>query len=137
MDRIQTLWAPRALSLLRIVAGLLFLEHGAMKILAFPAGPGLFRLSPLSTASGLIELVGGALAVLGLFVRPAAFIMSGEMAVAYFMAHLPRGFLPLVNQGEAAILYCFVYLYLAAAGGGPWGLDAWRAARRGNATQTV
>ncbi len=127
MSQIETVWAPRALSLLRVVAGLLFLEHGVAKVFGFPTGPGLFHLAPLAVASGLIETIGGALVVLGLFTRLAAFIMSGEMAVAYFMAHLPHGFLPLANHGEAAILYCFIFLYLAAAGGGAWSLDAARA----------
>ena len=126
MDAIRTVWAPRALSLLRIVTGLLFLEHGMMKVFGFPAGPGLFHLPPLLMLAGLIEVVGGVLVILGLFTRPAAFIMSGEMAVAYFMYHLPLGFLPLVNKGESAILYCFIFLYLAAAGGGAWSLDAAR-----------
>jgi putative oxidoreductase len=125
MSKLET-WSPRALSLLRIVAGLLFMEHATMKFFAFPAampGPG----GPLPTmimAAGAIELVGGALIALGLFTRPAAFLASGTMAVAYFMAHAPKSFWPAVNMGEAAILYCFIFLYLAFAGPGSWSLDA-------------
>jgi putative oxidoreductase len=119
-------WSPRLLSVLRIMAGLLFMQHGTAKLLGFPyvemlAGTPLFSIFGLS---GLLELVGGALLVLGLFTRPTAFILSGEMAVAYFMAHAGQSFFPLINQGEAAVLYCFVFLYFAAAGPGPWSLDA-------------
>ena len=123
-------WAPRALAVLRIVAGLLFIEHGLQKLFAFPAAPPF----PLPAAFSLLwigailEVVGGLLVALGLFARPAAFIISGEMAVAYFMAHAPRGFFPIVNGGEGAILYCFIFLYIAAAGPGAWSLD--RAIRR-------
>jgi putative oxidoreductase len=122
-------WAPRVLSLLRIVTGLLFLEHGTQKLLGFPlraagtAGPDLMSL--LGIQAGL-ELVGGVLIVLGFFTRPVAFILSGDMAVAYFYSHYPRNFFPILNGGDAAILYCFIYLYLAAAGGGEWSLDAKR-----------
>jgi putative oxidoreductase len=118
-------WTPRLLSVLRIVAGLLFLEHGLSKLVQFPI-PAPAALTPLIIAAGVIELVGGALVAVGLFTRVAAFIMSGEMAVAYFMAHAPQGFYPLVNRGEAAILFCFIFLYIAAAGPGPWSLDAKR-----------
>jgi putative oxidoreductase len=118
-------WSPRLLSVLRIVAGLLFLEHGASKLLQFPI-PAPMALSALLIAAGVIELVGGALVAVGLFTRLAAFIMSGEMAIGYFMFHAPRSFFPLVNQGDAAILYCFIFLYLAAAGPGPWSIDAKR-----------
>ncbi len=124
MESVRTTWAPRALSLLRIVAGLLFVEHGLAKVFGFPAGPGLFHLPPLFMAAGLIEFVGGTLLVLGLFTRAAAFVMSGEMAIAYFSMDLPRSFLPLANHGEAVILYCFTFLYIAAAGGGAWTVDA-------------
>jgi len=119
-------WSPRVLSLLRIIFGLLFLEHGLMKLFHFPAPqPGApDPLPPLELAAGVIELVGGVLLTLGLFTRAAAFICSGEMAVAYFMAHAPKGFYPALNMGEAAILYCFVFFYLAFAGAGPWSLDA-------------
>jgi putative oxidoreductase len=119
-------WAPRVLSLLRIVAALLFMEHGLMKLLHFPAPqPGApDPLPPILVAAAWLEVVGGGLLALGLFTRPVAFILSGEMAVAYFMAHAPQGLYPALNQGEAAVLYCFVFLYLAFAGGGEWSLDA-------------
>jgi putative oxidoreductase len=119
-------WSPRLLSVLRIVAALLFLQHGLAKLLHFPhvAMFDQLQLFSLLGLAGVIELVGSALLLIGLFTRPAAFIMSGEMAVAYFMAHGPRGFFPILNQGELALLFCFVFLYLAAAGGGPWSLDA-------------
>jgi len=123
---LQSVWAPRLLSILRIVAALIFMEHGTQKLLGFPvserAAPELLSLSGIA---GILELVGGALLVLGLFTRPVAFILSGEMAVAYWMAHAPQSFFPVNNGGDAAILYCFVFLYLFAAGGGPWSLDAW------------
>ncbi len=118
-------WTPYALALLRIVAGLLFIEHGTQKLFAFPIAPAF----PLPAAFSLLwigavlESVGGLLIVLGLFTRPVAFVLAGEMAVAYFMFHAPRGFFPIVNGGEGAILFCFVFLYLAAAGPGTWSLD--------------
>lgn len=119
-------WAPRALSLLRIVAALLFMEHGLMKLFQFPAPqPGAPDPLPMMLmAAALIEVVGGGLIALGLFTRIAAFVCSGQMAVAYFMAHAPQGFSPALNGGEAAILFCFVFLYLVFAGGGIWSLDA-------------
>jgi putative oxidoreductase len=102
------------------------MQHGAQKLLSFPAPPpappALFSLLGLA---GLLELFGGLFLLLGLFTRPVAFVLSGFMAVAYFMAHATQGFWPLLNRGELAVLYCFVFLYLAAAGGGPWSLDAW------------
>ena len=96
------------------------------KLIGFPAVPTFANVQPLSLfgAAGIIELIGGALLVLGLFTRPVAFILSGEMAVAYFMSHSPKGFFPLVNGGTLAIMYCFAFLYLATAGAGPWSLDA-------------
>jgi putative oxidoreductase len=122
-------WEPRMLSILRIMVGLLFLEHGLAKILDFPHQPNrspyaLFTLVP--GFQGLLELVGGLLLALGLFTRPVAFVLSGNMAVAYFMAHAPRGFFPLLNGGELAIVYCFVFLYFSVAGGGEWSLDRLR-----------
>lgn len=119
-------WAPRVLSLLRIIAALLFMEHGLMKLFHFPAAqPGApDPLPPLLLAAAWIEVVGGGLIALGLFTRAAAFICSGQMAVAYFMAHGSQGFWPALNGGEAAILYCFIFLYLVFAGGGLWSLDA-------------
>ncbi|MET0272931.1 MAG: DoxX family protein [Phenylobacterium sp.] len=120
------LWAPRVLSILRIVAALLFMQHGLMKLFEFPGPqPGApDPLPPLLLAAAWIEVVGGGLIALGLFTRAAAFICSGQMAVAYFMAHAPQGFYPALNGGEGAVLYCFVFLYLVFAGGGPWSLDA-------------
>jgi putative oxidoreductase len=123
-DELETVWAPRVLSILRIVAALIFMEHGTQKLLGFPPsedpGPAVLTLSGIA---GLLELVGGPLLALGLFTRPVAFVLSGEMAFAYWMAHAPRSFFPVVNDGDAAILYCFVFLYLAVAGGGAWSLD--------------
>ena len=112
------------LSVLRLVSGLLFLEHGTMKLLHFPPSdhPAM-PLTPVILTAGLLELIGGALLSAGLFTRLVAFVLSGEMAVAYFMAHAPKSFYPALNGGEAAILFCFTFLYLAAAGGGPWSLD--------------
>jgi putative oxidoreductase len=123
-------WEPRMLSILRIMLGLLFLEHGLAKLLDFPHPPNhvpyaLITLNP--GLQGLLELVGGFLLALGLFTRPVAFVLAGDMAVAYFMAHSPRGFFPLLNGGELAIVYCFVFLYLWFAGGGEWSLDRLRA----------
>jgi putative oxidoreductase len=121
-------WSPQLLSVLRIIAGLLFFAHGTAKLLGFPqvemfAGLQLFSLMGLA---GVLELVGGALLVIGLFSRLTAFILAGEMAVAYFMEHAPQSFHPMINQGEAAILFCFIFLYIAAAGPGPWSVDASR-----------
>ncbi len=118
-------WSPRVLSLLRIMAALLFMEHGLMKLIHFPAPqPGVpIPLPPLLVVAEWIEVVGGTLIVLGLFTRWAAFICSGEMAAAYFLFHAPHGFWPALNEGDAAILFCFVFLYLIFAGGGAWSLD--------------
>ena len=123
-------YSSQLLSVLRIMAGLLLLQHGTAKYLNFPVGP-MNNASPMtmSGVAGLIELIGGALIVLGLFTRPAAFIISGMTAVAYFYAHAPAGFFPILNRGELVALYCFVFLYLAAAGGGAWSIDRlWRGA---------
>ena len=119
-------WTPRILSVLRIVAGFLFMAHGSAKILHIPEVPNFEHLPLFSLigVAGLLELVGGALVMLGLFTRPAAFVLSGEMAFAYFIAHAPHAFLPLLNKGESAVLYCFLFLYLAFAGAGPWSVDA-------------
>jgi putative oxidoreductase len=124
------LWSPRVLSLVRIVAALLFMEHGLMKLAHFPAPqPGVpTPLPPLLVVAAVIEVIGGGLILVGLFTRAAAFIASGEMALGYFMAHAPKSFWPSINQGDAAILFCFVFLYLAFAGGGAWSLD--RAVRK-------
>lgn len=119
--------APVMLSVLRIMTGLLFLEHGMQKFLSFPpgqaAGMGWTFANPAAYA-GIVELIGGALIALGLFTRPAAFIASGTMAVAYWIAHAPKEFFPVNNMGDAAILYCFVFLYFVFAGPGPWSIDA-------------
>jgi putative oxidoreductase len=115
---------PHFLSALRVATGLLFLQHGTTKLLSFPLTPMSGGTDGMTLTTGALELVGGALIVLGLFTRPVAFILSGMMAVAYFMAHAPQGFYPLLNGGELAALYCFAFLYLSAAGGGPWSLDA-------------
>jgi putative oxidoreductase len=130
-SQICAAWAPRLLSVLRIMSGLLYLQHGTAKLFTFPHVAMFDNMQMMSMlgAAGVLEFVGGVLLVLGLFTRPAAFILSGQMAVAYFMAHAPHGFVPILNQGELAILYCFVFLYLAAAGPGPWSLDVLR--RRG------
>lgn len=121
-------WAPRLLSVLRIMAGLLFLQHGTAKHLKIPALPAFAKVDPLSLSgvAGMFELAGGVLLILGLFTRCTAFVLSGLMAFAYFLAHVPRGFYPIANAGELAVLYCFVFLYIAAAGPGPWSLDAAR-----------
>jgi putative oxidoreductase len=128
VDAISTAWAPRLLSILRIMAGLLLLQHGTGKLLHFPPGafPANFNLMSMPGSAGFIEFVCGILLVLGLFTRPAAFLASGMTAVAYFMAHAPQGFYPILNRGELTVLYCFVFLYLAAAGPGPWSIDATR-----------
>jgi putative oxidoreductase len=121
-------WSARMLSVLRIMTGLLWMEHGTQKFFAFPSpGP---ALTPLLVGQGLLELVGGLLLLIGLFTRPVAFILAGDMAVAYFYAHAPRGFFPAVNGGQLAILFCFVFLYLFVAGGGAWSVDQQRASSR-------
>ncbi|HQS15421.1 DoxX family protein [Reyranella sp.] len=127
-DALGAAWAPRLLSVLRIMTGLLFLQHGTAKLLKIPTIPMFANLSLTSPPgiAGILELVGGVLMILGLFTRSVAFILSGLMAVAYFMAHAPRGFYPILNAGELAALYCFVFLYIAAAGPGPWSIDAAR-----------
>jgi putative oxidoreductase len=124
-----TRWSPILLSVLRIVAALLFMEHGFMKLLLFPAPqPGVPNPLPVMLlAAAWLEIVGGTLLLIGLFTRPVAFILSGEMALGYFMVHAPQSFWPGLNGGDAAILFCFLFLYLAAAGPGPWSVDALRA----------
>ena len=121
-----TAWTPRVLSVLRIVTGLLIIQHGMGKIIGFPVYPVYAKVEMLSLvgAAGLIELIGGALLIAGLCTRPVAFILAGQMAVAYFIGHFPKGFHPLVNGGTLAILYCFTCLYLSTAGAGPWSIDA-------------
>lgn len=121
---------PRALAVLRIVAAFLFLQHGSAKLFGAPhvaMFDGL-QIASLIGLAGILEIVGGALLLLGWLVRPAAFILSGQMAVAYFMAHASKGFAwsPMMNQGEPAVLFCFIFLFLAAAGGGAWSIDGAR-----------
>jgi putative oxidoreductase len=116
-------WQPVLLALLRIVTGLLFVEHATSKFFAFPVPFPVHPLPPMLMAAGVVELVAGVLITIGLFTRLAAFIASGEMAIGYFMMHFPQGFWPVVNKGEAAILFCFVFLYLASAGPGAWSID--------------
>ena len=117
-------WAPRTLALLRVATGFLFISHGLQKILGLPVPPRAETvLWSLSGVAGLMELVGGALIIIGLFTRPVAFLLSGEMAFAYFIAHAPQGFWPLLNRGELAALYSFVFLYFAIAGSGAWSID--------------
>ena len=115
--------SPILLSVLRIITGFLFIQHGTQKWLLFPSGATRATVENLGGIAGLFELVGGALIILGLFTRPVAFVLSGVMAFAYFIAHAPQGFWPILNKGELAALYCFVFLYLAAAGAGPLSLD--------------
>jgi len=126
-------WTPRILGILRIVTAFLFLQHGTAKLLGIPhvAMFDNLQLFSLIGLAGMLELGGGVLILLGLFTRPAAFILSGEMAVAYFMAHAPQGLLPILNQGELAVMYCFVFLYLSVAGAGEFSLDALRRKGKG------
>jgi putative oxidoreductase len=123
-------WTPRALGALRVVTGFLYLQHGTAKLFHVPHSPAFDQLRFFSLVgfAGMLEIVGSLLILLGLFTRPVAFILSGEMAVAYFMAHAPQGhfFMPALNQGEEAVLYCFIFLFLAIAGGGSWSIDAIR-----------
>lgn len=127
---IPTSWSGPILSVLRIITGLLFLAHGTAKLVQWPYVD-MFKdgvpLASIFGIGGLLEIIGGVLIVLGLFTRMTAFVLSGMMAVAYFMFHAPAGFYPIINGGELAIIYSFVFLYLAAAGAGPWSLDAKRA----------
>jgi len=127
-------WSPELLSVLRIVVAFLFILHGTTKWFAFPAavmpGGGVAATGSLAWFAAVIETVGGLLILLGLFTRPVAFILAGEMAVAYFYGHAGRGFWPVLNMGELAVLFCFIFLYFAAAGPGPWSVDALRARRR-------
>jgi putative oxidoreductase len=125
-------WAPYLLSILRIVAAFLFMQVGTAKLFAFPAavmpGGGTAPVASLPGIAGVLEAFGGLFLLLGLFTRPVAFLLSGEMAVAYFLGHAPQGFWPVLNQGTDAALYCFLWLYLSSAGAGPWSLDAKREA---------
>ena len=129
MNDVLAPWTPRVLSVLRIAAALLLLQHGTAKLLGFPKVDMFadLQIASLLGLAGILELVGGLLLLVGLFTRPVAFILSGFTAVAYFMAHAPQGFYPMLNGGELASLYSFVFLYLAVAGGGAWSLDQARA----------
>ena len=126
MQRLEELlspYRPHFLSILRIMTALLFLAHGTSKLLGWPDTGFMPPLVSLAGLAGVLELVGGILLVIGYLTRPVAFILAGEMAVAYFMAHAPQSFFPILNGGEAAILFCFVFLYLVFAGAGDWSLD--------------
>ena len=126
LNLVYSQWSPRVLSILRVVAAVLLMQHGAQKLFGFPAGGPPQPTPPLLSLmgfAGVLEFFGGLLLLLGLFTRPVAFILAGQMAVAYFMVHAPQGFWPVLNKGELAALYCFVFLYLAVAGGGAWSLD--------------
>ncbi|HJU21967.1 MAG TPA: DoxX family protein [Casimicrobiaceae bacterium] len=129
-DSFVDAWSGRVLSILRIIVAFLFMTHGMGKLFAFPIpAPNRFHLASLIGVAGLLEFFGGVLLLIGLFTRPVAFILSGEMAFAYFLAHAPHGFWPIINHGELAVVYCFVFLYLAVAGGGVYSLDALRHGR--------
>ncbi|MGU3390472.1 DoxX family protein [Sphingomonas sp. M1A8_2b] len=121
---IPAIWSARLLSVMRIVVALVFFSHGISKFFGLPPFP--MPMNPLLYVAGILEVGGGALLMLGLFTRPVAFVLSGMSAVAYFLAHFPQGPFPIANGGEPAVLYCFVFLYLAAAGGGAWSVDAAR-----------
>ncbi len=126
LKQLETTWGPRALALLRVVTAVLFMEHGAQKLLGFPPLPAERHMPELFTLlwfAGFLELVGGFLVLIGFLTRPVAFILSGEMAVAYWMAHAPNSIYPALNGGDAAILYCFIFLYLAVAGPGAFSVD--------------
>ena len=127
-------WAARLLSTLRIVAAFLFMAHGTQKLFGWPAsGPReTVELMSMFGLAGVLETFGGFLLLIGLFTRPVAFLLAGEMAVAYFKMHAPQGFWPLLNHGEVPVLFCFLFLYLAAAAGGPWSIDAIRDRRWGD-----
>src|SRR5947208_17135063 len=123
MDQTFAKYQPTALSLFRFITGLLLFQYGIAKFFKIPVLPYFAELPPLIVAAGALELVGGALLLLGLFTRPVAFILSGEMAFAYFMQHFPHGFFPVTNHGEPAVLFCFIFLFVAVAGPGAWSLD--------------
>lgn len=126
LNKFYTNWTPRLLSVLRIIAGFLFVWHGSQILFGYPPAPPGMLPAPLPAillVAGVLEFFGGLLILVGLFTRPVAFILSGLMAVAYFTAHAPQGFLPLQNGGEPAVLFCFVFLFIFVAGGGEWSLD--------------
>ncbi|MCC6207536.1 MAG: DoxX family protein [Gammaproteobacteria bacterium] len=124
METFLDTWKPRVLSILRIVTAFMFIQHGTQKMFGFPAPQHQpFELYSMFGAAGVLEVFGGLLILLGLFTRPVAFLLSGEMAFAYFIVHAPQAFWPLLNGGELAVMWCFTFLYLACAGGGTWSLD--------------
>jgi len=129
LNKQYTIWSPRLLSVMRVVLSLLFMSHGSQKLFGIPSDHPFHSFAPFSLLwiAGILEFFGGILLFLGLFTRPAAFVLSGEMAVAYFKAHFPAGLWPLLNHGELAVLYCFVFLFLVVAGGGVWSVDSLRA----------
>jgi putative oxidoreductase len=130
-DEFSERWAPYAIGLLRIVTALLFIEHGTAKLLGFPETPMAYPpMWSLGWIAGWLEIVGGALLLVGLWTRWVAFLLAGEMAVAYWYAHAPQSTFPIINQGEAAILFCFIFLLLAVVGAGEWSFDKMRAAKR-------
>jgi len=133
LDPMNGPWRERLLSMLRIVSAFVFMLHGTQKLFVWPtAEPGqAVELVSLMGLAGILETFGGFLLLLGLFTRPVAFILAGEMAVAYLMAHFPQSFWPVLNRGEPAVLYCFIFLYLAVAGGGAWSVDAVLRRRKG------
>lgn len=130
MERFLGKYSSHLYAVLRIIAGLLFALHGSQKLLGFPGNRPGVALASLLGVAGVIELVGGLMIALGLFAGYAAFVTSGQMAVAYFMRHNPQGFWPLLNQGELAVIYCFVFLYIASRGSGSWSIDSARKPRR-------
>jgi len=131
MKRLLSTWSPRILSVMRIVTGFLFMQHGGQKLLGFPApARSEFDFFSMSGVAGSLELFGGMLIIIGLFTRSVSFVLSGLMAFAYFIAHAPQSFWPILNGGELAAMYCFVFLYLSIAGAGEWSIDQIRAGRR-------
>jgi putative oxidoreductase len=135
-DAFFSRWTPRILSVLRIIAAFLFMAHGSQKLFNIPAGQNMRpALLSMSGIGGILEFFGGLLLLIGLFTRPVAFLLSGQMAVAYFLYHAPQDFLPLVNRGELAALYSFLFLFLFFAGGGEWSVDNWWGGREGRKTK--
>lgn len=132
LESSNSLWTSRAQSVLRIVTGMLFFEHGLQKVFDLPPAAPAVPYHPMSLlgVAGMIETIGGFLILVGLFTRPAAFLASGEMAVAYFKVHIHRSFFPINNRGDNVVLFCFVMLFLAVAGGGVWAVDTWLVSRR-------